>query len=336
MIAKCNKCGKELPAGWGFPCCPFCGSPLAAEAAGVSLGDANAFAGDVSISVNNTKIERQKGAEEVKAEALGQYRQLCKQALADGIVTNEERGLLEDARVRLGISADEAQQTFEAAKAGITRSNKNVLGKIQQVTLNQVLKLMESGRIDNLRSSLGRLEAMVQKYDADEVQCNYWMILAGLDPERCIAEYEKRETDSYWQSFWAAMAYINNGDSAAAEGLISDLEAWSDMPFGNIALLAAANSLCEYWKDPSVADIKEQAEAFAEEGATGNTDLIDGFAQALMLLLGADDASAIEEFHDDFVFQLDYVLKGITDRIRSASVMQQIPPMPKIDLLPED
>lgn len=335
MTARCNKCGKELPEGWGFPCCPFCGSPLAQPESGVSLGDANAFAGDVSISVNNTKIERQKGAEEVKAEALGQYRQLCKQALADGIVTNEERALLEDARVRLGITADEAQQTFDAAKAGMTRNSKNALGKIQQVTLNQVLKLRDSGRIDNLRSSLGRLESMAQKYDADEVQCNYWMILAGLDPARCIAEYEKRQTDNYWQSFWAAMAYINTGDSAAAEGLISDLEAWSDMPFGNIALLAAANSLCEYWKDPSVEDFKEQAEAFAEEGATGNTDLIDPFAQALMLLLSADDYSAVEEFHDDFLFQLDYVLKGITDRICQASAQDELPPMPKIDLLPE-
>lgn len=335
MTARCNKCGKELPADWAFPCCPFCGSPLAAEVAGVSLGDANAFAGDVSISVSNTNIERQKGAEEVKAEALGQYRQLCKQALADGIVTNDERSLLEDARVRLGISAEEARQTFEAAKAGMTRSSKNALGKIQQVTLNQVLKLRDKGKIDNLRSSLGRLETMAQKFDADEVQCNYWMILAGLDPERCIAEYEKRDTDSYWQSFWAAMAYINTGDSASAEGVISDLEAWDDMPFGNIALLAAANSLCEYWKDPTVTDFREQAEAFAEEGASGNTDLIDSFAQALMLLLGADDASAIEEFHDDFLFQLDYVLKGITDRIRSASARDELPPLPKIDLLPE-
>ncbi len=308
---------------------------LSTKAGGVSLGDANAFAGDVSISVSNTHIERQKNADELKAEALGQYRQLCKQVLDDGIVTNEERSLLEDARVRLGITAEDAQQTFDAVKAGMTRNSKNALGKIQQVTLNQVLKLRDSGKIDNLRSSLGRLETMAQKYDADEVQCNYWMILAGLDPARCITEYEKRDTDSYWQSFWAAMAYINTGDSAAAEGLISDLEAWSDMPFGNIALLAAANSLCEYWKDPSVEDFKEQAEAFAEEGATGNTDLIDPFAQTLMLLLGADDYAAVEEFHDDFLFQLDYVLSGITDRIRQASAQSELPPMPKIDLLPQ-
>lgn len=308
---------------------------LSTKAGGVNLGDANAFAGDVSISVSNTHIERQKNADELKAEALGQYRQLCKQVLDDGIVTNEERSLLEDARVRLGITAEDAQQTFDAVKAGMTRNSKNALGKIQQVTLNQVLKLRDSGKIDNLRSSLGRLETMAQKYDADEVQCNYWMILAGLDPARCITEYEKRDTDSYWQSFWAAMAYINTGDSAAAEGLISDLEAWSDMPFGNIALLAAANSLCEYWKDPSVEDFKEQAEAFAEEGATGNTDLIDPFAQTLMLLLGADDYAAVEEFHDDFLFQLDYVLSGITDRIRQASAQSELPPMPKIDLLPQ-
>lgn len=335
MTAQCNNCKRELPEGWGFPCCPFCGSTLSAESKGVSLGDANAFAGDVSISVNNTRIERQKGAEEVKAEALGQYRQLCKQALADGIISPEERSLLEDARVRLGVSTDEAQQTLEAVKAGMMRHSKNALGKIQQVSLKQVLNLMESGKIDNLRASISRLETMAQKYDADEVQCNYWMILAGLDPERCVAAYRDRQADSYWQTFWTAMAYINTCDAAAAEGLISDLEAWSDMPFGNIALLAAANSLCEYWKDTTVSDYLEQAVAFAEEGATGNTDLIDPFAQTLMLLLGVEKASQLDEFHDDFMFQMDYVLNGITDRIRKDSVMDELPRMPKIDLLPE-
>lgn len=300
---------------------------------GINLGDANAFAGDVSISVSN--VERQKGAEEVKAENLAKYRALCRQALADGIITAEESAALEDARVGLGLSADEARQALEAVKTGMQRHSKNVLGKIQQISLNQILKLMESGKIDNLRSSLGRLETMAQKFDADEVQCNYWMILSGLDPERCIAEYANRPSDSYWQAFWTAMAYINTGDAASAEGLISDLEAWSDMPFGNIALLAAANSLCEYWKDPSVEDYKEQAMAFAEEGATGNTDLIDPFAQALMLLLGAESAADIEEYHSDFLFQLDYVLKAITDRLRSSSAQDELPPMPKIDLLPE-
>lgn len=300
---------------------------------GINLGDANAFAGDVSISVSN--VERQKSADEIKAENLAKYRGLCREALADGIVTAQEGAALEDSRIQLGISEEEGRQALEAVRVGLMRQSKTALGKIQQISLNQILKLMESGKIENLRSSLGRLESMAQKFDADEVQCAYWMILSGLDPAKCIADYTSRASDSYWQTFWACMAYVNTGDSASAEGLISDLETWSEMPFGNIALLAAANSLCEYWKDTSVDDFREQAMAFAEEGASGNTDLIDSFAQALMILLGATGESEIEEFHEDFLFQLDYLLKGITDRIRSASVMQATPIMPKIELLPE-
>lgn len=333
---KCSKCNNELPGGWSFPCCPHCGAPIAAPGAGaVSLGDANAIAGDVAITTNIHNVERQKGAEEVKAENTAQYRALCRQALADGIVTQEESALLEEARTRLGLSETEARQAMESVKAGMQRHSKTALGKIQQMSLNQILKLMENGKTESLRGAMGRLEMMAQKYDADEVQCNYWMIMAALEPARCIELYTNRSSDSYWQSYWTVMAYVNTGDAAAAEGLLSDLEAWSDMPFGNIALLAAAHSLAEYWKDPTIEDFRMQAEAFAEEGASGNTDLIDPFAQALMMTLGAEGPEDLADFHDDFAFQLDYVLRGVTEAMSSHKAHAAIPEIPKIDLLPE-
>lgn len=301
---------------------------------GVNLGDANAFAGDVTI--NNTHIERNKSIAEIKAENVAAYRDLCKNALADGIITSEESTQLEDARVRMGLTTDEAKQVMEAAKVAMIRHSKNALGKIQQVSLNQILKLMEAGKIENLRASMGRLEAMAQKYDADEVQCNYYMCLSALDPQECIARYANRNADNYWQAYWTAMAYINANRSGEAESIISDLEAWSEMPFGNIALLAAASSLSEYWNDREMTDFKDQALAFVEEGGGGCTDLIDNFTQALMLLMDTESVEQLAEFHDDFSFQLDYVLKGLTDKIKSAATKSAIPPMPKIDLLPED
>lgn len=342
-MAKCSKCGNDLPAGWGFPCCPMCGAPLAEEKTpamtGAALGDANAFAGDVSISTNitnnSTHIERNKTDLELHNEAEAQYRQLCKSVISKGIVTADDSNMLRDAQTRLGLSDDEALKIMEIVKAGMKRSSKNVLGKIQQVTLNQILKLLETGKYDNLVNSLGRLEAMADKYDADEVQCNYWMILSGFKPQEIISKYQSRESDNYWLAFWTAMAYINAGDSGAAESLISDLEAWDDMPFGNIALLAAANSLNEYWNDRDMADFKDQALAFVEEGGGQSTDLIDPFTQTLMLLIDTDDYSSLSEFHDDFGFYLDYLLKGITDKIKDASVKSSIPELPKTELLPE-
>lgn len=337
-MANCNKCGKSLPPDWAFPRCPFCGQELTEEkpqpVTGTGIGDANAFAGDVSITSNitnnTTHIERNKTDKELNNEAEAQYRELCKAVLADGIITLEETNTLKDAQTRLGLSDTQASKILEIVKAGMKRSSKNVLGKIQQVSLNQILKLRDAGKIDNLISNLGRLEAMAEKYDADEVQCNYWMILSGIDPQKAIEKYQNRESDNYWQNFWTALAYINMGESGAAESLISDLEAWNDMPFGNIALLAAANSLNEFWNDREMTDFKEQAQAFVEEGGGQSTDLIDQFTQALMILMDTEEYSQLEEFHDDFSFQLDFLLKGISDKIKLASAKGSLPKMLKV------
>ena len=107
------------------------------ENSNVNLGDANAFAGDVHITNTTTHIERNKTNEELKAEARSAYRNLCKTALTDGIISDEEAVLLEDARIKYGLSKEEAKELMELAKAAIKRSSKNPLGKIQKITFKQ-------------------------------------------------------------------------------------------------------------------------------------------------------------------------------------------------------
>ena len=301
--------------------------------ADINLGDANAFAGDVHITNTTTHIERNKTDEELKAEARSNYRDLCKKALADGIITDEEAVLLEDARIKYDLSQQEAKELMDLAKAAVKRSSKNPLGKIQQITFKQIQTLINQGTEESLEKALERIRPMAQKFDADEVQCNYYMLLEAIHPEECISLYESRDSDSYWQSFWSCMAYINKGDVANAETLIAEMEAWDSMPFGNVALLAAANSLSEYWNDPTLSEFREQAEAFIEEGGSECTDLIDTFSQALILLAGVDNASQLNEFYSDFAFQFDYVLKGITDKIKQRSAKSELPKLRKIDLL---
>ena len=303
--------------------------------ADINLGDANAFAGDVHITNTSTHIERNKTDEELKAEARSAYRDLCKTALADGIVTDEEAVLLEDARIKHGLSKDEAREQMDLAKAAIKRSSKNPLGKIQQITFKQIQTLINQGTEESLQKALERIRPMAQKFDADEVQCNYYMLLEAVHPEECIGLYENRDSDNYWQTFWTCLAYINKEDPANAETIIAEMEAWDSMPFGNVALLAAANSLSEYWNDPSLSEFREQAEAFIEEGGSECTDLIDPFSQALILLAGVNDVAELDEFYSDFAFQFDYVLKGITDKIKQRSAKSGLPELIKIELLPE-
>ena len=299
----------------------------------INLGDANAFAGDVHITNTTTHIERNKTDEELKAEARSAYRDLCKTALADGIVSEDEAVMLEDARIKYNLTKDEARELMDLAKAAIKRSSKNPLGKIQQITFKQIQTLINQGTDESLEKALERIRPMAQKFDADEVQCSYYMLLEAIHPEECISLYEGRDSDSYWQSFWTCMAFINKGDVANAETLIAEMEAWDSMPFGNVALLAAANSLSEYWNDPTLEEFREQAEAFIEEGGSECTDLIDSFSQALILLAGVDSADQLNEFYSDFSFQFDYVLKGITDKIKQKSAKSILPILPKTDLL---
>ena len=301
--------------------------------ADINLGDANAFAGDVHITNTTTHIERNKTDEELRAEARSAYRDLCKTALTDGIITEEEAVLLEDARIKYGLSKEEAKELMDLAKAAVKRSSKNPLGKIQQITFKQIQTLINQGTEESLEKALERIRPMAQKFDADEVLCSYYMLLEAIHPDECIRLYESRESDSYWQTFWTCLAFINKGDVANAETLIAEMEAWDSMPFGNVALLAAANSLSEYWNDPTLSEFREQAEAFIEEGGSECTDLIDTFSQALILLAGVDNASQLNEFYSDFALQFDYILKGITDKIKQKSAKSILPQIPKTELL---
>ncbi len=335
---RCNNCNNELPAGWNYPCCPQCGSPLqnAAGTAGhVSLGDANAFAGDVSISTNITNVERQKTESEIISERKAEYRKLCLAVLADGRVDPDEAKSLENLRVSLGLSPDEANAIFEEAKRSATRQSVSTLGKIQQMSLNQVVSLARQGKYEQLASSISRLETMAQKYADEQLHHFYNLILAGIDPKRAIASYEARAVDNYWQSYWTAMAMINEGRTADAEEIMGALEAWDDKPFGNVALLAAVNSLYEYWKDRDMTDFHDQALMFLEQGGEECSPELDRFAQVLMMLIELQDPSELDGFHDDFRFYIDKTFRVLIDRINDVNAHAAIPEIPKIDLLPE-
>ena len=73
------------------------------------------------------------------------------------------------------------------------------------------------------------------------------MLLAACEPVQSIRLYKERSVDSYWQTFWACMAYRKIKDDGEAEVIMSDLEhLWSNYPKGNVVLCACVGVLCEY------------------------------------------------------------------------------------------
>ena len=212
----CPNCKQEYDGKF----CPECGTKLIEKpiASGVALnlsGDANAISGGIhmadshnvhnedrsvhtitnttstvnnsgDIRINNVVHERQKHREEIHQEAVVKFKQLCEQVYADGVMTSDEARQLEDLRLTLGLPTEEANQIREQVRQLRLQKAQTLLNPMQRMILQQVVTMAKNGKIDLLRSSFPRLEAMAQKYDVDEVQFYYYLILAGLEPSKCI------------------------------------------------------------------------------------------------------------------------------------------------------
>ena len=302
-----------------------------ASGVNINLGDANAISGGLHIS--NVVHERQKHREEIHQESVVKYKQLCEQVYADGVMTSEEARQLESLRLTLGLPTEEAYQIREQVRQLRLQLSQTQLNPMQRMSLQQIVTLAKNGKIELLRSSFPRLEAMAQKYDVEEVQFYYYLILSGLEPSRCIRLYEERTSDNYWQHFWTFMAYQNMDELEKAQIIMAEMEAWPDRPYGNMAMMATVSSLYTYWQDTTQTDFYEQARMFLEQGADGFSDLLDRFTQALIVLSGDDDEN-IQEYEKELPFYFNYTFSGLVHKRKMAHVYAQIPRMPKIDPLP--
>lgn len=320
--------------------CPECGTKLidAPQSAGVSLnlGDANAISGGINIdshNVTNIVHERQKHREEIHQDKVREFKSMCEVVYADGVMTSEEARQLESLRLNLGLDSAEADSIRENVRQLRLRQSQSQLNPMTRITLQQIIGMAKNGKIDMLKQNLPRLEAIAEKYDAEEVQFYYYLILSGLDPNKCIKLYESRTNDNYWQAFWTFMAYQNVDELSKAQTIMAEMEAWTNQPYGNMALLATADSLYTYWNDMTMVDFIEQARMFLEHGADGFSDMLERFAQTLMLLAEDNDEN-IHNYRADFMFYFDFVLCGLMHKRKMAHIYNVIPRMPKISPLP--
>ena len=328
----CPNCKQEYSGKF----CPECGTKLIEKLAvsggiNVNLGDANAISGGLHIS--NVVHERQKHREEIHQESVVKFKQLCEQVYADGVMTSDEARQLENLRLTLGIPTEEANQIREQVRQLRLQQSQTLLNPMQRMTLQQIVTLAKNGKIDLLHSSFPRLEAMAQKFDVDEVQFYYYLILAGLEPSRCIKLYEERTSDNYWQQFWTFMAYQNMEELEKAQLIMAEMEAWTDRPYGNMAMMATVSSLYTYWQDTTQTDFYEQARMFLEQGADAFSDLLDRFTQAL-IVLSSDDDENIHVYEQELSFYFNYIFSGLVHNRKMAQVYKKTPRMPKIDPLP--
>ena len=219
--------------------CLDCGELLVEDApaseAGISLnlGDANAISGGIhmndshnvsnvdqrvintstvsNVTNNITQLERQKTETEILQERKIQFMEVCKQVYADGILEEHEKALLEMKRIELNLDQSTAAQLIETARRSMN-SRMTALTVKDSVTMKLINKLVLENKAEQVKAQIPRLEAMARMYQVDEVLFNYNMLLAALNPDKLIQQYESQPTDEYWQTFWVCLAYLKKSD----------------------------------------------------------------------------------------------------------------------------
>ena len=262
----CPNCKQEFPGKF----CPECGAKLVElpkqNDLGINISDDAAIMGGVNVTRNESHnttsydhrvittqnvtniVERQKSDAEIRNERNIQFMELCKSVFKDGLLAEEEKVMLVTERIRLGIDETEAARLIEMARKS-SMSRMTTLGMRDSMTLKTIDRYIESNNVQVLCGQIPRLEALARNYKVDEVLYRYYMLLAALQPEKLILEYETNAADEYWKTYWVAIAYMKRGDAMNAEDAIVKLDFYPEYSEDNSLLLSAVSTYGEFGAD---------------------------------------------------------------------------------------
>ena len=283
--------------------CPDCGTQLIEEieqsqlsAVNLSLGDANAISGGVHVTNTTNIVERTKTDNELLHDNEKKFINQCKRCIEDFVISNEELMELESLRLDLGITKERADELLEsirqlAMKASI-KAQLSGLGKIKAKQFSDAI-LKNNKQL--LEQMLGSIEALVLSNENEELRFKYYMVLAGLYPERCIEKYKSAANDEYWLCFWTYIAYVKINKMIEAEKLLCELEAkYLGYPSENAVLLAAGGVVISQGLD-SIADYLDIIEG-------DYSPILQRYVDALYVIV--DSNNSIEGCD----FYLEYIL----------------------------
>lgn len=247
--------------------CPNCGQSRLIErpSAGgfnLNLGDANAISGGVNLSdshnvhnedksvhnisnvSNITNIAAQKTEMELLQEKKSLYLNECKRAYEDNVLEQSEIIALEEYRIKIGLDKVTADSILDSVRIMTERNaRKTSLNPIAKTKLKILTDNLQKNEVKALMDQIDGLEALVNKFEHDELSRKYFLVLAALKPKKCISLKENSKVDSYWKSFWSYLAYIKVGRFTEAENVLMTLDRFADYPEDNITMLGVAGAL---------------------------------------------------------------------------------------------
>ena len=258
MSKYCPNCQLEFNGKF----CPECGTQLIekpAQAGGINVnlgGDANAISGGLNlqdshnvstvntVTNNVTNIAPQKSDMEILQDKKNSFLAECKRAFEDGILEPAEEVALEECRIKLGLDEATAKGILDKIRLLADKnSRKTSLNPIAKTKLKILSDNLQKNNVPVLKDQIKNLEAIVNRYEHDELSRKYFLALAVLEPRKCIEMRENSSTDSYWKSYWSYLAYIKENEIDKAEALLAGLDRFADYPEDNLTILATAGAI---------------------------------------------------------------------------------------------
>ena len=312
MKMICPKCHRE--GDWNF--CPDCGAemePLEEKSpAGVDVGNHANIMGGIHSSTSDshnvhnesnvtnyvTQVSSQKSEMEILQEKKNIYLAECKRAYEDNVLDSVEEAALEECRLRLDLDQVTAKTILESVRLFAEQNaRKTSLNPIAKTKLKILSSNLQSNNVSALKEQIDNLEAIVNKYEHEELSRKYFLVLAALEPKKCIKFKEDSQVDSYWKSYWCYLAYIKSGDFGKAENLLVGLDRFKDYPEDNMTILATAGSIMN-GKD---AEAKEYLDAVTGE----YTAELQRFVDSIYIILDPTSAQTMGAQEDACAFYLE-------------------------------
>lgn len=232
-----------------------------------------------------THVEREKSKEELFAERKIKYRECCKKVLADGLLTNEERIWLEEQRIILNLTAEMASHILNEVSNTHQRTVMS-MGTVQRIQFKNMKHAVEGNMVQNVKRLLPQIKVIAGKFQEEELQFLYHMVLAALEPQECVNEYRERKEDKYWLTYWTYVALHKLGDVPNAENVMIDLGRWQGlMPDENLVVLGALGSLIEGDRDIA-------KELYMQAITSDFSPLLSNLADVIVAILNYDKEDA--------------------------------------------
>ena len=250
---------------------------------GMNLHDSHNVSTVNTVTNNITNIAPQKSDIDILQEKKNFFLAECKRAYEDGILEPSEEVALEECRIKLGLDEATAKRILETVRLLADRNNrKTSLNPIAKTKLKILSDNLSNNNVPALREQLGNMEAIVNKYEHDELSRKYFLALAVLNPKKSIELKEGSATDSYWKSYWCYLAYIKENETNKAEALLAGLDRFADYPEDNLTILATAGALMA----GNIDEAKEYLDAITGEFTTE----LQRFVDSVYLILDHDAA----------------------------------------------